>query len=683
MGIVDVVRRANRPGPAEHSLSLRIAAAGSVLVGIAACRAEGELSTSFTLLSILLVATGMAFSYATREPPLPMVKPVLAVAVVIAFTWFFIRISRGGGIADIGEVEGPLAVLFIWVQVTHAFDVPARRDLAFSLAGSASLMAVAAAQAIDLSFAWYVALWLAFGLWGLIATWGSASGGGQMRAGGRFAAVASTLLVAALILLLLPAPHVSGSISFPSSAAADSVLPQPSSLAGDGSNPAEPARPGSPTGRTRIGGYLGFANKLDTSLRPVLGNELVMRVRAQVPSYWIGETYDTWNGEAWSTAHRHFEDEGGGSPFTVPAPSGASQDLQTFYIAQPGPNMIFHAAEPTEIWFPAGHIYVSSDYSTAVSPLAMGAGTIYTVSSSLTQAPAAQLAADRAPPPSTVPGSQPRQYLQLPHPYPRAESLAEQVTSKSPTIYAKVEALIAWIGAHTHYSTNIPPLAPGADTVDDFLFGSRTGFCEQISTSLAVMLRSIGIPAREAVGYVPDQFDPITDLYEVRAKDAHAWVQVWFPGYGWQSFDPTAVVPAANPSPGSILLVDAGRDLAAIPVYSVFIPLGIVLVMGLSSVVLVRSRRRRPGSWAERVARNIEREGARSGRRRRPDETLAEYGAELDRRAGDASGTYRSLAWLVEMAAYGGVDLDEEQRTEATVLSRKKVTAVSGTAIKR
>ena len=61
------------------------------------------------------------------------------------------------------------------------------------------------------------------------------------------------------------------------------------------------------------------------------------------------------------------------------------------------------------------------------------------------------------------------------------------------------------------------------------------------------MLRSLGIPAREAVGYVPGSYNPITDLYDVQAKDAHAWVQVWFPGYGWQNFDPTADGPAGQP----------------------------------------------------------------------------------------------------------------------------------------
>ena len=80
------------------------------------------------------------------------------------------------------------------------------------------------------------------------------------------------------------------------------------------------------------------------------------------------------------------------------------------------------------------------------------------------------------------------------------------------------------------------------------------------------MLRTLGIPAREAVGYVPGPYNPITDLYDIQAKDAHAWVQVWFPGYGWQSFDPTAVVPLANPSPGSTLLARGAVDPGPAPV---------------------------------------------------------------------------------------------------------------------
>ena len=190
-----------------------------------------------------------------------------------------------------------------------------------------------------------------------------------------------------------------------------------------------------------------------------------------------------------------------------------------------------------------------------------------------------------------------------------------------------MQSLIHWIGAHTHYSENIPPLPAGADTVDEFLFGNRVGFCEQISTSLAVMLRSLGIPAREAVGYVPGGFNPITDLYQVHANDAHAWVQVWFPGYGWQDFDPTAVVPLSPPSPGATALHDVGVGSAAVipPV-----PAAAVVVSPVWSSSSCAGAESRPATWAERVARRAERAGRRAGRPRRPSETLAEYAGRLD-----------------------------------------------------
>ncbi len=151
---------------------------------------------------------------------------------------------------------------------------------------------------------------------------------------------------------------------------------------------------------------------------------------------------------------------------------------------------------------------------------------------------------------------------------------------------------------------------------------------------MAVMLRSIGIPAREAVGYVPGSYNPITDLYEVQGKDAHAWVQVWFARYGWQSFDPTAVVPPANPSPGATLFHDAGRALRALPL----VPLGIVLALAAVVALAARWRRRRPATWAMAVARRMERTGARAGRPRRSEETIAEFAAALDEMAGDSVG---------------------------------------------
>ncbi len=435
--------------------------------------------------------------------------------------------------------------------------------------------------------------------------------------------------------------------------------------------PSSSRGPAAPTARRAVGGYLGFAQSLDTALRGQLGNQIVMQVRADRPSYWVGETFDTWQGTSWSQSRRPSQELREGSPFVLlpsegDAPFG-QPDLQTFYVSSATADLVFHADSAEEVWFPSSSLF-TSDADTIVSPIGLGSGSIYTVESNVSTPTPEQLRTDASP--QTLPPAALAQYEQLPRSYPRVLALAQSVTAGDASTYAKVESLIGWIGAHTHYSTDIPPLSPGTDTVDEFLFGNRVGYCEQISTSLAVMLRSLGIPAREAVGYVPGGYDPITDLYQVRADDAHAWVQVWFPGYGWQSFDPTAVVPPAAPSPGATALREVAGALRRIP----FVPVAAALLGAGLVVVLVRGRRSRPATWAGRVARRAERAGRRAGRPRRPGETLVEYATDLDDLAGNGSTTWVRLASSVQASAYGGLDPDPAaQRSMVAEAGRTRV----------
>ncbi len=670
MNLVAAVRRANRPGPPEHSIPLRAASAGAVIVAMAGCWSQGELTPWLALVAMGATATGNVVSYRRRERPAAWVKLALAVVVVVAFLWFFATVTSTTTVGDLSQVLGPLATLFTWIQVTHAFDVPSRRDLGFSLAGSATLMAVAAAQAIDTRFGLFVLAWAAFGVVGLCTMWASMAGVTRLRPATWLGAAAAVTTVALALVAILPAPHASSTIVLPAALGDGVRLATPGALVGGAQDGSEPARAGSPSGATRVGGLLGFAGPLDTAIRGQLSDQVVLRVRADRPSFWLAETFDHWDGLRWTEVAPRGEPawravSASGDVLRGPA------DIQTFYVGVPGPNLVLHAADALRVWSPSRRLFVSSD-GTIRSGTTMGSGAIYTVESRDTSASPVQLrqvpvASTRAEGARLVDPS----YLELPHPYPRVQALARAVTADDANLYDAVRSLEGWIARHTRYTTSIPPLRPGQDTVTEFLFGNRRGYCEQISTSLVVMLRSLGLPAREAVGYVPGSFNPVTDLYEVQARDAHAWVQVWFPGYGWQSFDPTAIVPLANPSPARALAHDAAAAIRHLPLA------GALPVAALGGAALTwrrwRRSRRRPG-WTAAVSADLLAAARRSGLAVGPAEPLVVTGARLDRHwsaAGRPPPGAQELAAAAERAAYGGAPTDPATRRALRAAARR------------
>jgi len=136
-------------------------------------------------------------------------------------------------------------------------------------------------------------------------------------------------------------------------------------------------------------------------------------------------------------------------------------------------------------------------------------------------------------PPQVVPS-----YLQLPRVDPRVRSLALEITASTGNTFNKAAAIERYLKTHYGYTLQLPS-APVKDPLADFLFERREGHCEYFASAMTVMLRTLGIPARVVNGFRSDEFNDLTGNYVVRAKDAHAWVEAYFPGYGWQTFDPT------------------------------------------------------------------------------------------------------------------------------------------------
>ncbi len=124
---------------------------------------------------------------------------------------------------------------------------------------------------------------------------------------------------------------------------------------------------------------------------------------------------------------------------------------------------------------------------------------------------------------------------------PRTLALARQWRSEAGDDDAAIVArALDWIRADFAYTLDVP--LPGRDAVDDFLFAQRQGYCEQFSSSFAVLMRGAGIPARVVIGYAGGYRNPFADYWIVRRMDAHAWVEVWLEGRGWVRVDPTAAV---------------------------------------------------------------------------------------------------------------------------------------------
>ncbi|MHB1986897.1 MAG: transglutaminase TgpA family protein [Acidimicrobiales bacterium] len=666
--LVERVRRANLPPPPEHSVLFRVVTTVAVVTGIVSCEAVGELSAVAALTASVAVALGMFLSYATRRRPRQWLKLLLAATVIVIFGEFVRQILSAAHTGQLASIEVPLAGLFTWVQVVHAFDVPARRDLLFSLAAAAALVTVASAQAVSSDFLLFVAVLLVAGVVGLGCSWRSMSADSRALPVPTLGlCLAAVIAVALGLVVVLPAPRASQALTLPASLTSYLPLAGAGIVNGTGPHPNEPAQPGAPGGKIGVGGYVGFAGPLDIADRASLGTEVIMRVRADRPGYFLGMTYDIWNGQSWLQS-RH--DRGatrltGGSPFQIPTPALAGQhvtdNVQTFYVEKPLPNLLFATSEPTAVYFPANSLILGHDGSLR-STVAVTPGTVYTVVSADDEVPASLLAADRRPLTARVRAfPEIKAALQLPYGYPRVAALARRIVNKdrARTTEAKVQALEGWIASHTEYSTAIPPLAAGQDAVTEFLFGNRKGYCEQISTALAIMLRTLGVPAREAIGYVPGPYDPLSNLYNIQAKDAHAWVQVYFPHYGWQNFDPTAQVPLAPESPGSVLVHDAWQKLVRLPLA----PVGSLAGAGIAGYGVVsweRRRRRRPATWAGKMALRLERLGARAGLDRSPAETLTDYAGRIDQI--EPSMGLSNAAAILERTAYGPPRPAEDQK---------------------
>jgi transglutaminase-like putative cysteine protease len=268
------------------------------------------------------------------------------------------------------------------------------------------------------------------------------------------------------------------------------------------------------------------------------------------PGYsWRGLTYDRYTGRGWSTTPLNYDNFAAGqailsqlSPVSDSAIQWVRQRVEPAASEQAGKG----ASPPTRLLYAAGEL-VSASAPYQVSWRGPGdifgasiAARSYVADSRLVRPTAGQLRAAGDDYPEDIR----RAYLQLPQNMPRRVwDLALDLTATQPTAYDQAAAIESYL-RRLPYTLDIPAPPPDRDVVDYFLFDLRKGYCDYYATAMVVLARAAGLPARLVTGFASGEYNPTENRYTITEADAHTWAEVYFPGYGWVEFEPTASRPA-------------------------------------------------------------------------------------------------------------------------------------------
>ncbi|MBI5964432.1 MAG: transglutaminase domain-containing protein [Chloroflexi bacterium] len=291
--------------------------------------------------------------------------------------------------------------------------------------------------------------------------------------------------------------------------------------------------------------------------------------------YWRGRVYDSFENGRWVTTNvegLNYEPQQG--DFDTPNMGERISMNFTFNVYIKGQTILYSAAQPSFVSHPANIVYKKIPESESLDIVAvqaspkLDAGESYHANALIANPTIAELRTAGTEYPAWVS----ERYLQLPENFStRIQALAFDITADQDNPYDRTAAITNYLRTEIEYKPSISfPEQPDnpVDPLEYFLFDIKQGFCNYYATSEVLMLRSIGIPARLAVGFAQGEANLQSTLFTVRERDAHAWPEVYFPAYGWIEFEPTGNqdelsrpekredLPAADPIPQGTLEVD-------------------------------------------------------------------------------------------------------------------------------
>ncbi|HEX6474199.1 MAG TPA: transglutaminaseTgpA domain-containing protein [Candidatus Limnocylindria bacterium] len=436
----------------------------------------------------------------------------------------------------------------------------------------------------------------------------------------------------------------------------------------------------------------------------------VLTVAASDNLYLRAVTYDVYNGHGWDQTpgrERRVESEqptfGNDSPEMPEYGDAFENETIEVQIQKPTGRYLYSAGYPIKTFAPV-LVVESGDQPFLGGIKATGpidAGASYSMTVAISKATKAELRAAGTDYPAAIE----QFYLGTAGITQRTRQLAQQIAGNAANPYDQGEALARFLqGSNDYAYRNVAPLPtdPDQDLVDFFLFDSRVGFCEHYASAMVAMARTMGIPARLAAGFAPGERvqspdappdAPTTPLWQVRQKNAHAWAELYFPGYGWQAFEATKSIRPINRVTGTAPdpegsggpsiaprrdgLVPGEGEKFALPSSAAQIPGGfrpdeappvdasggnVLVIVGLITIVLGiaawrwrRSRRSlrflTPG---DRQWRRLALAADRAGVAQRPSETIYEYAGWLEEQIPDQSPQIRTIADGKVWQSYSG-----------------------------
>lgn len=263
--------------------------------------------------------------------------------------------------------------------------------------------------------------------------------------------------------------------------------------------------------------------------------------------YWRGRIYDRFEGGRWLTSEvegKRYEPQDG--DFEIPDTENRKSLNFTYNVYIKGQTILYTAAQPVWVSHPATLVHTKipvEDEEVETMDIVMLQASPY-LEAGETYHSNARLANPTIPELQEAGQQYPKwvtdKYLQLPADFsPRIQTLALEITAAYDNPYDKAVAITNYLRSEIEYSPSVSIPEDTADKLEYFLFESKQGFCNYYASAQVLMLRSAGVPARIAVGFAQGEPNLQNTFYTVRERDAHAWPEVYFPGYGWIEFEPT------------------------------------------------------------------------------------------------------------------------------------------------